>query len=384
MTKLISVAPAGERMRHTQTIFSLAHRYLWQSLPGGARRAALIALASRCAPRPSPAPSSRGPIIIAGFLTAATGLGASARLCYEALRETGHRVLGIDLSAQFRQDDARVEFPFDDGSRHSGPGCLVLHVNSPFVPLALWRIGRSVVTQKLVLGCWAWELPTMPAEWLAGVPFVHRVLVPSRFTRDAVRALAPDLNIEVLSYPASLLRDREQSPVKRPNDTFTALVVFNLGSGFQRKNPLAAVQAFRKAFGNDPATRLIIKMLNAKSFPADAHRLHKLRQMSTNLEIDERNLSPQEMSNLYDRADVVLSLHRSEGFGLVVAEAMLAGRPVICTDWSGSTDFLTSETGIPIPYRLVPAIDPGGEYHNPEIGVGRTRRRRGCNPLARA
>lgn len=353
-------------MSAASTFYDLAHRYGWQALPKNLRRQALIVLSAACAPRPDPTPDRHGPVIVGGFLTAATGLGASARLCHDALLAAGLPVLGIDLSKAFRQDASRIDFPFVDGSRHVGGGSLILHVNAPFVPLALWRIGRRVTKRKLVVGCWAWELPDVPSEWRAGVPLVHRAIVPSTFTRDAIARMAPHLPIDVVPYAvAAPITDQRMRRAAR-SEAFTVLVVFNMASGFERKNPLAAVDAFRRAFGDDDGARLTIKMLNGDAYKKGADTIRHLGAAHRNITVDERTLSQAGMRDLYGEADVVLSLHRSEGFGLVVAEAMLAGLPVVATDWSGNTDFLNSGNGVPVKATLAPAIDPDGEYHNPD------------------
>lgn len=311
-----------------------------------------------------------GPVIVVGFLTAASGLGVSARLCHDALRLAGRPVLGIDLSARFRQDAARVGFDFVDGRHHLGPATVILHVNSPFVPLALWSLGRRLIRQKHIVGYWAWELPNAPDEWRTGARFVHRVLVPSRFTADALRGVAGGRPIDVLHHPVAMPDAvavdaiDAADPAHGPSG-LSVLVVFNMASGFERKNPLAAIAAFREAFAEDRSARLVVKVLNGDT---DALAMQRLRLATTavaNASLDERNLSPGEMQALFASADVVISLHRSEGFGLVVAEAMLAGRPVVATDWSGSTDFLTAANGMPVSCRLQPAIDPTGEYHQP-------------------
>lgn len=359
-------------MHPVRTIAAFAHRHVWQSIPRNARRQALVRLSAALAPRLGPAPKASEPIIVAGFLTAATGLGAAARLGYEALRQSGRRVLGIDLTQAFRQGVSGIDFAFEDGRNHMGPGTLLVHVNAPLMPLALWRIGAGVVAEKLVVGCWAWELPVAPDEWRAGLPFVHRIVAPSTFTRDAIRAIADGLPVDVATLP--VIRPSQGSSTvtqalrtRDPGAPFAGLVVFNMASGFTRKNPLAAIEAFRLAFPVPGEARLLVKLLNAKTYPAGADRLRALARDTPNVVLDERNLSPSALWDLYLAADVVLSLHRSEGFGLVIAEAMLAGRPVLATDWSGNTDFLSQATGVPIPYRLVPATDPQGECQHPNL-----------------
>ena len=86
-----------------------------------------------------------------------------------------------------------------------------------------------------------------------------------------------------------------------------------------------------------------------------------------NITLISASLEKSALNALYSEADVLISLHRSEGFGLTLAEAMLRGLPVIATNWSGNVDFLTGDTGIPVPYRLVPAQDPQGTYQHPDL-----------------
>ena len=136
-----------------------------------------------------------------------------------------------------------------------------------------------------------------------------------------------------------------------------------MASGFTRKNPLAAIEAFKLAFGNDPACRLVIKAANMNLY-AEGHRaLIAAASSAPNIQLSDNG----DLAELYASCDAVISTHRSEGFGLVIAEAMLRGLPVLATDWSGSIDFLTPENGFPISYSLVPAVDPQGTYDQPSL-----------------
>jgi glycosyltransferase involved in cell wall biosynthesis len=109
--------------------------------------------------------------------------------------------------------------------------------------------------------------------------------------------------------------------------------------------------------------RLIVKYINADHWPAAEDLMRDAIGDAINIELKGGEVFDNgAMNELFESADVVLSLHRAEGLGLVMAEGMLRGLPVIATNWSGSTDFLTSETGIPIGYTLVPAHDPQGTY----------------------
>lgn len=343
----------------------LVHRYVWQSIPRRWRRAGLVNVTAILAPR-STATKPAQQIIVVGFLTAASGLGASARLCHEALRAAGLNVLGIDLTQQFRQGAATVPFAFVDGRAYSDPATLILHINGPFVPLAMFWLGRTFVRNKFVVAYWAWELPDAPAEWRAGLGFVHHIFVPSVFAKGAIQGLQAPQPIDVLAHPVAL-NALPASPGAQPSGVFKVLIIFNMASGFERKNPMASIAAFAAAFGDDPSARLVVKVQNPEAFPEGARQLRDAAGRHANIALIERSLSGAEMAQLYHDCEIVLSLHRSEGFGLVIAEAMLAGKPVIATNWSGNVDFMTEASGIPIDYRLVPARDPQGEYDQPSM-----------------
>jgi glycosyltransferase involved in cell wall biosynthesis len=149
--------------------------------------------------------------------------------------------------------------------------------------------------------------------------------------------------------------------------TFTALAILNIASSFERKNPCAAIKAFRQAFGNDPTCRLIVKHSNAFTYPEALQLMTEAAGGASNIVFLSDVMDAAGIDRLYAEADVVMSLHRAEGFGLVVAEAMLRGLPVVATGWSGNTDFLTRETGMPVGYNLIPARDPQDTYEHPEM-----------------
>ena len=140
------------------------------------------------------------------------------------------------------------------------------------------------------------------------------------------------------------------------------LVAFSLASSFARKNPLAAIAAHRAAFGSRADRMLLLRVPGGGAFPAEMRLLHEACAGLGNVRIDARVLDRAAARAVMAGADIVLSLHRSEGFGLVPAEAMLLGRAVVATDWSGTQDFLDASCGVPVPARLVPARDPRGVF----------------------
>lgn len=349
------------------SILHVLHRQVWQRLPYRMRRAAFFRLMKTVAPRPSLEAKPSSPVIVAGAFRSASGLGQSARLSYEALDREGFAVLGIDLTSSLRQPLDLPEFPHRDGRATTGSGTLILHVNAPLVPLALWSIGRPVVTSKHVVGYWAWELPRVPDEWTYGVPFVHEIWVPSSFVADALKPIAGGRPMYVVPHPVAV-RDPFGN-MQRTGDghPFTVLTMLNAASSIDRKNPHAAIAAFRRAFAGDMSAQLIVKTCNLGLWPSLRDRLHAAVEGEPNITIKDGVASDAEITSLFRQADVLLSLHRSEGFGLVLAEAMLAGVPVVATDWSGSRDFLSSETGFLVPYRLVAAGDIQRTYDFPSM-----------------
>ena len=343
------------------------HEHLWQRLPQAWRRDALFRATALAAPRCTPDAESELPILVAGTFSTASGLGQSARLCHDALRAAGIQTYGIELTKILMQSADIPSFAFTDGSGHEGAGTLILHVNAPLVPLVMLRLGRRVVRQKRIIGYWAWELPRTPSDWKYGLPFVHEIWVPSRFTAEAVSRIAGNRPIRVLPHPVAMRAADRPRLASTARHSFTALTIFDMTSGFARKNPLATIRAFQLAFGDDRTVRLIVKCSNASSYPEGLALLKEAKGSADNITIIDRKMSASELDSLYDEADTVVSLHRSEGFGLTIAEAMLRGIPVIATNWSGNIDFLTPETYMPVSYELIPANDPQGTYDHPDM-----------------
>ena len=288
-------------------------------------------------------------LAITGELDRPSGLGEGARLLLHALDALGLPAYAVR-----------------PGDRPAPPGVPLLVVGTAAsLPLHLLRLGRVHLRGRTVIGHWSWELPTVPPAWHDGLRFVHRIWAPSEFTAAALRSMGRD--VTVVLHPVAASPPKPSSLGREafglPADAHVTLVMFNLGSSFERKNPLAAIAAHRLAFGNRPDRILLLHVGNPHHFPADFARLHAAA--GGNVRLHTRDLSRSDSHALLACCDVVLSLHRSEGFGLVPAEAMLLGKPVVATDWSATTEFLDGSCGAPVPSRLVPARDPRGVFEAP-------------------
>lgn len=149
-------------------------------------------------------------------------------------------------------------------------------------------------------------------------------------------------------------------------DTFVVLTAFDMGSSYVRKNPRASIAAFRKAFGDDPSCLLLLKVGHSGDANWAMRDMEGMIAGMSNVRVMQETLSRTEMAGLVATSDVVLSLHRAEGFGLVPAEAMLLGVPVVATGWSGNLDFMTPQDSALVSYELVPVSDPQGTYEVPD------------------
>ncbi|MFT8242850.1 glycosyltransferase [Roseomonas sp. BN140053] len=341
---------------------SLLHR-IWQRIPRRLRRDALFGGTALLAPRPDrPEPAGEGSLHVAGFLGAPTGLGAGARRMLDAMREQGLQPGSVDLTGPLRQGPAGPP-----PALPPGPGTVVLHVNGPMLPWALLVLGRRALRHKRIIAYWAWELPALPADWDRGFRHCHRIWAPSRFCAAAfTRPGGPPVTVVPHPPPAP-----DPSPLGRdafglPADAFVSLAIFDATSSLARKNPRGAIAAHAAAFGNDPDRLLVLKTHGtAAAGPAWA-AVARAAAAQGNVRVLDAALPRRDLWALMRNCDALVSLHRAEGYGLAIAEAMALGRPAVATGWSGNTDFMAGPGCFPVPWTLVPARDPQSTYHHPD------------------
>jgi glycosyltransferase involved in cell wall biosynthesis len=344
---------------------SALHR-AWRMVPVHYRHLLLRKASAALAPRKSTSPPATTlGIAVVGELSRASGLGEGARLMLRALRELGIPSHPMDIGPLLPGHRPVLPSP---GCSAPPPGyALVFHINPELLPLILLRLPRSLTRGRRVIGYWAWELPVAPAHWRSGARFVHEAWAGSRFTAAALEPILPG-RVRVVPYPVALgfaPAESDRAGFELPAEAVVVLVSVNLASSFERKNPFGAVRAFQTAFGDRPDRILVLKTGNPDHFPAESARLFSAIKDAPNVRLITDPLSATDSLALIASADIVLSLHRSEGYGLVIAEAMLHAKPVIATGWSGNMDFMDETNSIPIPYHLVPVSDRRGVYNVP-------------------
>jgi glycosyltransferase involved in cell wall biosynthesis len=303
-------------------------------------------------PAPIRPPVDEFGVNLAGYLTAELGLGELGRIVHSTLRHSGVPVASVveELSLSCR---ASLEKPDTVGEARFPVS--ILSVNADFTQLLLDG-HPEVGHRRYRIGLWAWELEEFPPSMREGFGLVDEVWTISDFSR---RAIAMDAPVPVKAIPLPVLDPGAVArQLRQPGDTVQFLFAFDFNSTGQRKNPWGLVSAFQRAFPDRDNVRLVIKATNGDLHASAAQRLRYIIGGDQRIDLLERYLSVDELNDLYASSDAYVSLHRSEGFGLTVAEAMIRGMPVISTDYASTTEFLNADVGWPIPYVLT-EVGPG-------------------------
>jgi glycosyltransferase involved in cell wall biosynthesis len=204
----------------------------------------------------------------------------------------------------------------------------------------------------------------VPDIWLPAFSLVDEVWAASRFIQDGLKGKSP---VPVTLIPPVVHLQNTGTLSRRrlslPEQRFLFLAMGDASSVMERKNPRAAVRAFKKAFRkSDSRVGLVLKVRDRNPFRSDMSILRREIVEWPNIYLLEQSLNRQEINSLISVTDCFVSLHRSEGFGLVPAEAMSLGKPVIMTQWSGNVDYMTPDNSIGISFELVKLERDYGPY----------------------
>jgi glycosyltransferase involved in cell wall biosynthesis len=223
------------------------------------------------------------------------------------------------------------------------------------VPWFARRVGRRFFEGRYTIGLWHWEVEQFSTEFLNAFEFVDEVWMASEFSQRAVEKVAP---CPVFAFPLPIVAP---SPVDDldvssliPTDRFVFLFVFDFLSVFERKNPVALVESFRSAFPPGEGPILVIKSINGDRRPEEWERLRAAAAGHPDIKLIDGYVSADRKRSMMSSCNCYVSLHRSEGFGITMAEAMSLGKPVIATAYSGNLEFMTTENSYLVPYTLIP------------------------------
>ncbi len=248
----------------------------------------------------------------------------------------------------------------------------IIQANADMIPPFVEKQGAEYLRCRYNIGYWFWELADFPqTEWQNSFQHLDEVWVGSNFVLDAVSRVAP---VPVVKIPVSIAERLPVRPCTRaafdlPADRFIFLFIVDFMSIPERKNPHGLIKAFKKAFRPDDKAMLVIKgahsspeWLKAVGAPPNVLEAIQLASEDANIRIIDRVMARDEVNALIALSDSYVSLHRSEGFGLPLAEAMSLERPVIGTGYSGNMDFMTPSNSYVVKYDLIELQQDYGPY----------------------
>jgi glycosyltransferase involved in cell wall biosynthesis len=258
---------------------------------------------------------------------------------------------------------------------------VVAAVNAQDIPAVYVRDRHQVLEDSHVVGFFLWETSKAPRVQQLGIDLVNEIWTPTEYV---ARVYASSAKVHVVGkglYASSAILPRNIKDA----GSVSFLTVFDFHSSIERKNPLACVSAFQRAFQSNEDVRLVLKASNVNpQHPGNAfgqwERICEAVAADPRIHLITQRYSEAQMADLLREASCVVSLHRSEGFGYVLADAMALGIPVIATDYSGNTDFCNDRTSFPVEYTLVPVRsagahweDEGAEWADPDVDSAAAR-----------
>jgi glycosyltransferase involved in cell wall biosynthesis len=307
-------------------------------------------------------PPKKDGVLFIGYAEAGLGLGESFRNLVAAIAGTSTRfaIYPFNINVESRHIGPYMEHCYDRNGRYD---INVIEMATDQLPFLYQELGSRCARPAYNILRTYWELPTAPKTWARMLECIDEIWAPNQFVATAFKHI---FNGPIVIIPPCVRVDRNRSfardHFRMEEDRFYFIFTFDHFSFAERKNPLGILRVFLSAFP-DPSEKvgLVIKSTGLKEQNATVRA--KIAQAATRdsrIIIIDDTLRRDEILSLIAQSDCYVSLHRSEGFGLGMAEALALGKPVVGTDYSGSTDFLSLETGFPVPYSIRPLVQ--GEY----------------------
>jgi glycosyltransferase involved in cell wall biosynthesis/SAM-dependent methyltransferase len=296
---------------------------------------------------------------LAGYLGSELGVGEAARQLRSAIAEAGVETASIELPPDAPEMTHKLRVLSEDETPF---GVNLICVNADMVSEFAGAAAPSFFADRYSVGMWFWEVGRLPERSRGAFEHLDEVWVASRHVADAIR---PDASIpvETIRLPVT---PEAPDPIGRealgmPED-YSFLFIFDHRSVLKRKNPLGVIEAFTRAFDPGTDVSLVIKCIGGEDHPDEASRLRRVVADHPHVHLIETMVGPGAKNAMIANCDCYISLHRSEGFGLTLAEAMHFGKPVIATGYSGNLDFMTGENSYLVAHTMTPVGDDADPY----------------------
>jgi glycosyltransferase involved in cell wall biosynthesis len=299
---------------------------------------------------------------LSGYLDAAVGVGEAARRYVGALRSAHVPVIERNVPLPGR-DAARAQLPSGPRPASGDIAVNLLCLNPEQMVPYLQAADHSVRDGRASIGVWSWEVDVVPPGWRDAAEGLAEVWTYSRFAAELIGAAidVPVFDVPPPITPAGVLSALN---IALPQG-FRVLVMFDFLSTLERKNPIGAIEAFRSAFGPNDGAVLIVKSVNGRHRPERLAEVQAaLGERADTVLVDQTMLAG-ERDALIAACDCCLSLHRSEGHGLALAESMAAGKPVVATAYGGNTEFMTEDNSYPVAWSRT-RVGAGVEHYPAE------------------
>ena len=311
-------------------------------------------------------------INMAGFAQSIYGIGESSRAMWRAVEATGLPCALINVRSHVHKNsDTTLE-----ASGQDNPYRVNLMTFSFDYSRRFYRdMGPKFFADRYNIALWYWEQEHFPVRWHSSFDYYDEIWVPTTFTRDAIAAVSP-IPVRKITYPFTLneaeaIRDRKQFGLS--DDSFVFLFNFDYDSTVERKNPGAVIEAFRRAFraAEDDAV-LVMKSINWEHGRTQHEALARQSE-GLNVIFLDTHIAGAEVNSLFASADCYVSLHRSEGLGLGMVQAMYLGKPVIATGYSGNLDFMKPDNSLLVRYGMTEldvdsgAYERGSHWADPDV-----------------
>jgi hypothetical protein len=302
---------------------------------------------------------------VIGHISGNLGQGVTARSYITAMIEQGYPVETVDVDPLLGRHGHDTRFNHLRLPPGQVPRFLfnLIIMAGPSVAQIMPQLNMLRQQRKCLnlLCCW-WELSRIPSAWRSHLADMDMLLAGSLHVRETLTAAAPDTPVEYFPHPLYLptpVRPLRASIGVR-DDAIVCLMMFEPASDIERKNPYGALRAFLAAAPPGSGLELVIKLNNAHTTERANKALNDLRSRAApypHVHILDANLGYSEVLGLIAECDIFLSLHRAEGLGLPMLEAMRMGKPVVATAWSGNMTFMNDENSCLVPARLTPVPD---------------------------
>lgn len=312
-------------------------------------------------------------INLIGPIRAAMGLGQSCRLLADILDHTKYEfaIKEVSLGNGVRNLDHTYDSKICDDMKYN---INIFHIEPFELMSGAPQMGEKVWNGRYNIAFWLWEIEKFPKAWKKSFDLIDEIWTPSEFTSSCLRKYT-NKPIYTIPYCVSAPTDEKygREYFDLPQECFLFLCMYDTNSTMERKNPSAVIKAFQQAFSsNDNHVGLVLKMNNPKS--KDIELIEEIVGEYKNVYLITDVMDKIVVNSLIKCVDVFVSLHRAEGFGLVMAEAMLNGTPCIATNWSSNTEFMNDEVACMVDYQFVtlkkafPPYEKGIRWADPNVG----------------